>query len=128
VSNARNESAFQWTDKTSRAAVGLAEGKTQKRVAEEAGINDRTLRRWLEHPEFAEEVDRLSLMVATAGRAYRLRIVNRVIRQMVEDDEEIKTEKDVLEWLKFAQSETDGSKSDIPDRIAALIAADTNPR
>lgn len=119
------ESQFSWNETRENAAQGLADGKTQQAVADECGVNRRTVVRWLEHPEFADEVDRLSLMTASATRAYRLRITNRIIRQKVKDDGLIKTDKDILDWLKFAQSETDGSRSDIADRIAALIAADT---
>ena len=122
----RKASAFQWSDKSESAAQGLAEGKTQKQVAADVDISDRTLRRWLEHDEFKDEVDRLSLLTAVATRAYRLRITNRIIRQKVKDEGKVETDKDILDWLKFAQSETDGSRSDIADRIAALIASDTS--
>lgn len=63
--------------------------------------------------EFSAEVDRLSLMVGIASRAERLRIAKRVIRQMVRDDNYVWTEKDLLDWLKFAQGETDGVKLDM---------------
>jgi hypothetical protein len=53
------------------------------------------------------------LMMEAASRAHRLRIVNRVIRQMVKDDEPVPTVKDLLDWLKYAQSETDGVKLDL---------------
>lgn len=117
----RNTSAFTWNEKTSRAAIGLASGKTQREVAADADVTDRTLRRWLEHPEFSAEVDRLSLMVANAGRAYRLRIANRVIGQIVKDEQKVKTDKDLLDWLKYAQSETDGVKLGIGAEVAAIL-------
>jgi hypothetical protein len=41
------------------------------------------------------------------SNAERLRIAQKVIRQKVEK-ELIETEKDLLDWLKFAQGETDG--------------------
>ncbi len=118
-------SQFQWSDKRSQAALGLAEGKTQVQVAEECDIDRKTIQRWLQHPEFGAEVDRLSLMVGIAGRAERLRIAKRVIRQLVNDDG-IKTEKDLLEWLKFAQSETDGVKLDLTKLAAAFGATDAS--
>lgn len=105
--------AFKWTQKKEIAALSLARGETQKTAAANADVAERTLRYWLATPEFSEEVDRLSLMIEIASRAYRLRIANRVIRQLVKDDEVIPTSKDLLEWLKYAQGETDGVKLDL---------------
>lgn len=112
------QQTFRWSEKATTAALALAEGKTRAEVATEAGVNESTIYRWLRDPEFGAEVDRLSLMVGIAGRAERLRIAQRVVRQLVLDDA-IKTDKDLLDWLKFAQSETDGVKLD----LAALAEA-----
>jgi len=112
-------SDFKWTEKSNMVAVALANGKTRAEAAEEAGINERTVYRWLDIPEFNQEVDRLSLMTDIASRAERLRLAKRVIRQMVADGK-IKTDKDLLDWLKFAQSETDGAKVDAASILAAL--------
>ena len=43
-----------------------------------------------------------------ASRAERLRIAMQAVRQRVRDDGTIDTDRDVLDWLKFAQSETTG--------------------
>lgn len=118
-----NESVFKWTESATRAALALAEGKTRNEAAAEADITPRTLYRWLNIPEFSAEVDRLSLMIGVASRAERLRITKRVIRQMVKDDKTIKTDKDLLDWLKFAQGETDGVKLDLA-KLAAIGAND----
>lgn len=115
-------SAFRWTPARATAALALASGKTRKEAAEEAEVTDRSIYLWLQEPEFSAEVDRLSLMVGIASRAERLRIAKRVVRQMVKDDETIGTEKDLLDWLKFAQSETDGVKLD----LATLAEATTS--
>lgn len=115
-------SDFRWSEKATAAALALAEGKTRKEAAEAADITDRTLYRWLLIPEFSAEVDRLSVMTHIASRAERLRIAKRVVRQMVKDDGTIATEKDLLDWLKFAQSETDGIKLD----LAAIAEAATS--
>lgn len=109
--------AFDWTEQRSRAAIALAEGKTQKQTAQEVGAGERTIRDWLANPEFAAEVDRLSLMVGVASRAERLRLAMRVVREKTKGDVP-DTDKDLLEWLKFAQSETDGIKLDL-SKIAA---------
>lgn len=120
----REPSAFKWTLARSRAAIALAEGKTQKDVAQEAEVTDRTIRDWLRIPDFAAEVDRLSLMVGIAGRAERLRLAQRVIRQKTDDDGVLSTKADLLDWLKFAQSETDGIKLDLAELASAFAAHD----
>jgi len=100
-------SGFVWTAKRQTAALKLAEGFKAPEVALTVGTSERTIWRWLADMEFNAEVDRLSLMIGIASRAERLRIASRVIRQKVQDAA-IDTQKDLLEWLKFAQSETDG--------------------
>jgi len=103
-------SDFEWTKKREIAALSLSTGHTRSEAAEAAGVSERSVYLWLNEPEFAQEVDRLSLMVEIASRAHRLRIANRVIRQMIRDGEVIPTAKDILDWLKYSQGETDGLK------------------
>lgn len=117
--------AFQWDEQRSNAAIGLAAGKTQEEVAEEVGCTRRTLHNWLSHTDFAAEVDRLSLMTDVSSRAERLRITMRVVRAKIKDGIP-ETDKDLLEWLKFAQSETDGVKLDLTKVAAALGASETS--
>ncbi len=106
-------SEFQWNQKRTQAALALADGKTQRAVAEELGINPKTLWRWLQDPEFDAEVDRLSLMTNIASRAERLRIAKRLVAQRVRDDIFIHSDRDLLDWLRYAQSETDGIKLEL---------------
>jgi hypothetical protein len=96
----------------------LASGGSQDDAATEAGVSDRTIRNWLAESDFAAEVDRLSLMVGISSRAERLRLAMRVVKQKTAGSG-IVTEKDLLDWLKFAQSETDGIKLDLT-KLAAL--------
>lgn len=117
-----NMSDFEWTKSREEAALSLARGGTFAEAADMAGVAERTVYRWMNVPEFSEEVDRLTLMVDVASRAHRLRIANKVIRQFVKDNETIPTSKDVLDWLKYAQGETDGVKLD----MAALLDAYRN--
>jgi len=91
----------------------LAEGYTIRETAERVGVTERTIGRWKQDIEFIVEVDRLSIMVGIAGRAERLRIAKRVVSQKIREDGTIKTAKDLLDWLRFAQSETDGVKLDL---------------
>jgi len=115
---------FKWTRKREKAALALAEGYTQDESAIKAGVTQRTIARWLNNTDFAVEVDRLSLMVGIAQRGERLRIVRRVIREKIEEDTNIETKKDILEWLKYAQTETDGVKLDLTAlaQAAGLVA------
>lgn len=110
---------FRWTAKAEKAAVSLANGYTREEAAAEAEIARSTLYRWLAIPEFAEEVDRLTLMTDIASKAERLRIAKRVIRQI-----KLWTQKDLLDWLKYAQSETDGIKLDLTKLLSAVTEDD----
>ena len=113
-----------WNEERGAAAMALAEGKTQLQVAELVGVTDRTIRNWLDDDRFVAEIDRLSLMVGVASRAERLRWVNRVVAQRVrEEDGFIITERDLLDWLKFAQSETDGAKIDL-SKLAEMLGGE----
>jgi transcriptional regulator with XRE-family HTH domain len=114
-----------WNEQRGAAALGLAEGKSQLEVAQLVGVTDRTIRNWLDDDRFIAEIDRLSLMVGVASRAERLRLVNRLVKQKVrQEDGFIFTEKDLLDWLKFAQSETDGAKIDL-SKLAELLAGES---
>jgi predicted GIY-YIG superfamily endonuclease/predicted transcriptional regulator len=116
--NIRLSANFAWNDQRSRAAVLLASGATRNEVATECGVNRQTIFNWLHHPDFSAEIDRLSLMIGIASRAERLRLAMRVLKSKMKDGV-LQSDKDALEWLKFAQSETDGVKLDLT-KLAAL--------
>ena len=122
-------SAFLWNKKRENAALTLARGGTQKEAAEKAGVTDRTIRNWLDCVEFSIEVDRLTFMIGVASRAERLRIANRVIEARTENSHYPMTKADLLDWLKFAQSETDGVKLDFATFLqdAAQMAGSEYP-
>lgn len=52
----------------------------------------------------------MSCIIDISSRAERLRMAMRVVRQRVRADGTVETDKDVLDWLKFAQSEPTGTK------------------
>lgn len=112
----RKPADFKWTQNREKAAIALAEGRTREEAADIAGISERTIYRWLDMPEFSEEVDRLSLMIDVASRAHRLRLAKRIIRQIGDH-----TEKDLLDWLRYAQQETEGIKLGLTDALAIEI-------
>jgi transposase-like protein len=60
---------LRWTARTNKAAVALASGKTRAEVAQDAGVDESTVYRWLTNEEFSADVDRLTLMVDIAGES-----------------------------------------------------------
>ena len=119
---------FHWSSKRHKAALALAEGQSQQAVADAIGVCRKTIWNWLCVTEFAAEVDRLSCMIDIASRAERLRIAMRVVRQKVHEDGTPETEKDLLDWLKYAQSETTGiklgfSRGEVAEMDAQIDAA-----
>lgn len=110
---------FKWTSRRQQAALLLAQGYTQHQTAEQVGVGLRTVQRWAVALDFMLEVDRLTLLTGISAKAERLRIAMRVVRERI-SQESVKTNKDVLEWLKFAQSETDGTKFDLAPLFEAL--------
>lgn len=113
---------FKWSANKTKAALALANGATRDEAAVEASVTVRTIYGWLAVEEFSAEVDKLSLMVGVASRAERLRIAQRMAKQRVRDDGTVESDKDILDWLKFAQSETDGIKLDLAS-IATAAAS-----
>lgn len=113
-------SRFAWDEQKSQAAVSLAHGFSKADVAQEVGVERSTVYYWLNIPEFAAEVDRLSTMIDVASRAERLRQTMRVLRSLTNEDGVLRTDKDALDWLKYAQSETDGAKLDF-SKLAELL-------
>lgn len=115
---------FRWTSKRQQVALILSQGYTNAEAAERAGVGERTIYRWRKSVEFEAEIDRLTLLTGISQRSERLRIAMRVIRQKVGD--EVQTVKDLLEWLKFIQSETDGAKLDLTSLFADMETAASN--
>jgi hypothetical protein len=67
-------------------------------------------------------------MIDISSRAERLRMAMRVVRQKVRAGGTLKTDRDVLDWLKFARSETTGiklgfSRGEVAEMDAQIDAA-----
>jgi hypothetical protein len=67
-------------------------------------------------------------MIDISSRAERLRLAMRAVRQKVRADGTLETDKDLLDWLKYAQSETTGIKlgfstSEVAEMDAQIDAA-----
>ena len=117
---------FRWSSKRQKAALALAEGQSQQAVADAIGVCRKTICNWLCVTPFAAEVDRLSCIIDISSRAERLRIAMRAVRQRVRDDGTIETDRDVLDWLKYAQSETTGIKLGFSNGELAEVDAQIN--
>jgi hypothetical protein len=113
-----------WDKTRTKAASLLALGYDKQYVANEVEVSRGTIYNWLDDPEFAAEVDRLSVMLDVSSRAERLRIAMRIVRQRTDEDGNLHSEKDLLDWLKFAQSETDGAKIDL-SKLAEMLAGES---
>src|SRR5688572_10081550 len=113
---------FHWSSKRHKAALSLAGGQSQQAVAEVIGVCRKTICNWLCVTAFAAEVDRLSCMIDVSSRAERLRMAMRAVRQKVRADGTVETDKDVLDWLKYVQSETTGIKLYSKDEVQAMNA------
>ncbi len=116
-------SRWKWDRKKADAAILLAQGYLIEEAAKAVGVSRKSITRWKRDDNFSAEVDRLSLMMGIASRAERLRIAQRVVRDKIKG-EQIETDKDLLDWLKFSQSETDGIKLDLTTILEheALVA------
>ena len=115
---------FKWTRNREVAARTLAEGGTEHEAAAAARVARSTIQRWKQNIDFEMEVDKLTLLVGVARRAERIRIATRAVRQKVQDDGAfIVTDKDVLDWLKYLQSETDGAKFDLSALVENFAAS-----
>jgi transposase-like protein len=113
-------STFIWNKKKTLAALSLADGHTNIEAAEAAGVNEKSIRRWKLDIEFEAEVDRLSCMTGLSSRAERLRTVKRLAREKLAKSDVLSEKTTLLDYLKFAQSETDGVKLDLAKMLAAI--------
>lgn len=112
---------FQWTEKRSRVAILLAQGHTIRETSEQTGYSTRTIDRYKANPEFAAEVDRLSLMYGLSSKAERLRLIQRAARQFVHDDGSLDTGGDtLLDYLREARMTIDGTRLNIVSELAAI--------
>lgn len=119
---------IRWEHGAGEIALLLAQGYMLKEVARMMDISEQTIHNLKKHPDFLDEVDRLTLMTDIATKAHRLRLAKAAIRKFVEErDGEIviKTKADLLEWLKYAQSETDGVRLDLSQFFAAIAPSES---
>jgi transposase-like protein len=113
---------FKWTPKRSEVAVALSMGDTVAKVAEKCQVSQRAIYVWKKDVEFALELDTLSCLVGIAGKAERLRTANRIVREILESG--VPTQKDLLDWLKYAQSETDGIELGVSARLNEYLTGE----
>ena len=117
---------FVWNNKRRKVALLLAEGEKVSLIAKECKVGRNTIWRWQQHPEFSAEVDRLVFMTGIALRSERLKIAKQVVKARMQTQYP-RTARDLLDWIKYVQSETDGAKLDLTaifdDAIASLAGS-----
>jgi len=118
--NAKLAKKLIWTEELSRAAVMLAEGYPLQTVADEVGVQRTTIWRWRQHPEFAMEVDKLTLMYGLASKAERMRLINQAAKQMVSEEKIDLSGVTFLDLIKEARMQTEGIKLDVLTQLTAL--------
>jgi len=123
--NVRKMSVYQWTPEKCEAVMMLAEGYTYKQVGSQINKTEKTIYRWMLDTEFSAEVDRLSLMAGIASKAERLRLAKRIVRAKCTSDI-MASDKDLLDWLKFAQSETDGANLNLAGLLTSFGTDDAS--
>ncbi|GAB6066024.1 hypothetical protein JCM9492_11160 [Aquifex pyrophilus] len=89
----------------------LAQGKSQKEVAEQIGVSERTIRRWLSDEEFVKKVKRRS----------REHLKELVFRENLERKEIEERKRKVLELLDEALGMLDYSKPMAADVLVKLL-------
>lgn len=118
---------FIWNDLRSEVATMLAQGYEKTYIAEQVGISRITIYTWLKYPEFEEEVDRLSLMLGAASKAYRLRLINKAIRQFEEENGKLELNgSTLLDYLKEARMQAEGVRLGIISELATIIEEDAS--
>jgi len=86
------------------AAELLAEGHSQRRVAEMLGLSPHTVARWKRNNDFQALVDELTAATGVAAKAERIRVAKQVVRQKMRSESWSK--KDLLDWLRYIKEET----------------------
>jgi len=110
--NVRKKTFFHWNEQKIKAVESIAKGESQQRIAENLGLSERTLRRWSKNPEFKLKVDTIILDMETLCKEERIKIAKAAIRQILEHGmSDNVSSKDLLDWLKYARDECEGTKS-----------------
>lgn len=116
---------WKWTKRKNEACAMLAAGHTIKETAEKIKVDERTIYRWKNVPEFYRELNDLTLTTGLALKGERLRLAKRIVAEIqgeAKRNNEPVTRKDILDWLKYAAEETDGLKLGIADLLTELLA------
>lgn len=111
-------------EKKELAALLLARGFNSTLVAEVLKVSRTTLYRWKEDTDYLVLVDELTKDHDLSIRGWRLRFAKRALRDTVARREQADlplSDKDPLDWLKFAREETEGMRI-FTDEQLELIA------
>ena len=113
-------SGFDWTPERDLAAEMLALGYTIRETAEKCEVTERTIYNWKANDQFMQEVDRLAVTSGIANKANRMIILNRMIREFVKNDGIKLHDESLLDLLKEARMQSEGTKLDLTAAYTAL--------
>lgn len=121
----KEDQTFSWNPKRRKVAELLATGMfTQKAAAEVVGVRGDTVSKWKQHPEFWEEVDRLTNKQEMATRAGLLRKAYYALNVKLKSLEEDRST--MLDYLKFIASIAPLDQNEEDDRLMAFTEAIRN--
>ena len=116
---------WKWTKRKNEACAMMAAGMTINETAHKIGVDERTIYRWKNEPEFYRELNDLTLTTGLALKGERLRLTKRIVADIQAEARRMNepvTRKDILDWLKYAAEETDGLKLGVADLLTELLA------
>jgi hypothetical protein len=111
---------FVWTEERTQAAILLGKGYNFSEAGREVGLDRSTVSRWMKNDEFAEAVDKLSLMHGLASKAERMRIMQRAVREFVSEDKIDVSGFTLLDLIKEARMQMEGVRIGILNELTAL--------
>ena len=120
-------SGFNPSQNQEKAIISLGGGDKPEKAADIAGVSERTIYRWLENPEFKAMVDEITVKSELATVGGRLRVAYRVAQGRMLNSIP-KSDKDLLDWLKYIQTEMEPTQAtgrkDDPIQHQVLISYD----
>ena len=106
--NVANLSNFVWNETRLLAAQAIARGEKRQQAANKLGVSPRTVERWQKHPDFQLKISSMVLEIDITQKSERIKIAKGVIEDILKaanDNNELPTGKDLIEWLKYVGTE-----------------------
>lgn len=104
----RKKTDFVWDETRHKAAEGIARGENRQLLAKSLNTTDRTLRRWVEHPEFQRKIDEIIQDIDITLKKNRLKIIKQEIKRVIARlglNQDNPTSRDLVALIKLAGEE-----------------------